>query len=145
MPGERTVFRWLAENEEFRQQYARAREFWADAEFDNMLAIADTPVEGTRRKVTIDDDGESEEILHADMVEHRKLQVNTRQWALARMSPRKYGELIKNEITNPDGSLRSGMSEEQATAKLELLRQELTEKWRAKNAGSEHEDGTDLV
>jgi hypothetical protein len=39
MPHKATVCRWLAVNETFRDQYARAREAQADALFDEILNI----------------------------------------------------------------------------------------------------------
>ena len=41
MPGASTVFRWLAENAEFREQYAHAREQQADTLADEIISIAD--------------------------------------------------------------------------------------------------------
>lgn len=41
MPSKSMVFRWLAANEAFRDQYARAREAQADTLFDEILDIAD--------------------------------------------------------------------------------------------------------
>jgi hypothetical protein len=81
---------WLARDKDFQQQYARARESWADAEFENLMHIADTPIEGEKTKTTAD----GVEITRGDMIEHRRLQVDTRKWALARMSPKKYGDRV---------------------------------------------------
>ncbi|MHA6731740.1 terminase small subunit-like protein [Devosia sp. A369] len=52
MPDQVTVFRWLADERytSFREQYAPARDARADAIFDEMLEIADTPQMGNRRK-----------------------------------------------------------------------------------------------
>ena len=91
MPPLRTVMAWLAARPDFQQQYTRARELWADAEFDAMMHIADTPVVGVKTKTDADGNVETTE---GDMIEHRRLQVDTRKWALARMSPRKYGDKL---------------------------------------------------
>lgn len=88
MPSRTSVFRWLAKDETFRNRYARAREIWADSEFENMMHIADTPMIGVKTKTTED----GIETTEGDMIEHRRLQVDTRKWALARMSPKKYGD-----------------------------------------------------
>ncbi len=98
-PDEAQVFRWLAKYPEFRVNYARAREIWADAEFEKMMHIADTPMIG--EKTRQDAEG-GVETTTGDMIEHRKLQVDTRKWALERMSPRKYGKRID---INPDPEL----------------------------------------
>lgn len=91
------VFRWLAANEGFREQYARAREAMADVLFDEILHIADTPQEGVKTKVTAD----KTETLTGDMIEHRRLQVDARKWMLGKMQPKKYGD--KLALTNGDG------------------------------------------
>jgi hypothetical protein len=81
MPGERTVYQWLRQNEQFRQAYVHAREERADAVFDDMFRIADEAApEDTQRA---------------------RLMIDTRKWALARMAPKKYGD--KTEITGKDG------------------------------------------
>jgi transposase-like protein len=86
------VYRAIREDDAFGRQYARATEVRADAMFDEMLEIADTPVEGETRKQLKDG---TEEITVEDMLGHRRLQVDTRKWALARMNPRKYGEKVQ--------------------------------------------------
>ena len=45
MPDRATVFRWLVAHQNFRDQYARAREAHADSLVDDMLAIADAEYE----------------------------------------------------------------------------------------------------
>lgn len=98
MPGRTTVARWLTDNEVFRGQYARAVDMRADYLFDEMLAIADTPLAGVKKTTKANGDVETSE---GDMIEHRRLQVDARKWALARMAPKKYGD--KHEVTGPDG------------------------------------------
>lgn len=88
MPSQATVFRWLAGNEEFRKQYAHAREAQADTLADEIVHIADTPMEGT--VVTLKEWGE--EIKTGDMIEHRKLRVDARKWYAAKLAPKKYSE-----------------------------------------------------
>ena len=96
MPDKATVLRWLGVHEAFRDQYARAREMQADALFDEALDIADTPVEGVKTKTT--SDGKLEE-TRGDMIEHRRLQVETRKWMVGKLAPKKYGDKVQNEHT----------------------------------------------
>ncbi len=92
MPVSSTVYKWIAANPDFSRQYARATEVRADVLADEMFDIADTPVMGVKTKV----DGEGNvETTEGDMIEHRRLQIDTRKWALARMNPRKYGDKIQ--------------------------------------------------
>jgi hypothetical protein len=72
MPGNGTVFRWLAQHEEFREKYARAREAQMDAMAEEILNIAD--------------DGEPEQ------ANWLKLRVDTRKWLMSKLAPKKYGD-----------------------------------------------------
>ena len=89
MPGKATVFRWLAQHEEFRDQYAKATETRADAIFEEMFEIADEVTE------------------EAAAVSKARLRIDTRKWALARMNPKKYGDKVSQEIDHKssDGSM----------------------------------------
>ena len=99
MPDARTVFRWLEVDEDFRQQYARAREAQADALADEIVDIADTPQLGKKTKTTTD----GVEVTEGDMIEHRRLQVDARKWTAAKLRPKKYGERIDHSLTGRDG------------------------------------------
>lgn len=99
MPGQTSVFRHLAQSAPFREQYARAREASADAMFEAMLHIAGTPQLGKRIKEV---DGKRE-VIEADMIEHRRLLVDTLKWSLARMAPKKYGDAGRIQVSGPDG------------------------------------------
>lgn len=87
-----TVYADIRADPDFSRQYARACEVRADDMFDEMIEIADTPVAGEIRKQLKDG---TEEVTIEDMLGHRRLQVDTRKWALARMNPRKYGEKVQ--------------------------------------------------
>lgn len=89
MPSKTSVFRWLAEHQEFRDQYAKAAETRADAIFESMFDIADNAVE------------------EAAAVAKARLRIDTRKWALARMNPKKYGDKVSQDIDvkSSDGSM----------------------------------------
>lgn len=91
-PSKSTVCRWLGQNEQFRDQYARAREAQADALFDEILHIADTPETGVRVKVS--EDGKVE-TTKEDMLGHRRLQIDARKWMASKLQPKKYGEKLE--------------------------------------------------
>lgn len=112
-PGYSTVWIWLARNPTFQDLYARAKELQAEVIAEGMLDIADTPQEGERRKITQSavkispKEGEPAiqsapevEIMTADMIEHRKLRIETRKWLLAKLKPKKYGDKIEHS-TDP--------------------------------------------
>ncbi|CZZ80708.1 ubiquitin carboxyl-hydrolase [Enterobacter hormaechei subsp. xiangfangensis] len=89
MPNKATVFRWLAQRAEFRDQYAKATETRADAIFEDMFDIADSVNE------------------EAAAVAKARLRIDTRKWALARMNPKKYGDKVSQEIDHKssDGTM----------------------------------------
>ena len=101
MPHKATIFRWLSaeQHKDFCKQYARARDVQADVIFDEMLDIADTPVVGL--KTTSKPTGV--ETVEGDMIDHRRLQIETRKWLIGKMAPKKYGEKQQIEHASPDG------------------------------------------
>ncbi|MDV9040915.1 terminase small subunit protein [Stenotrophomonas sp. RAC2] len=92
MPSRSTVIRWLAENEAFRNQYARARELQADTLAEEILDIADKAVQGERLKK--DGKGKVLERQTGDMVERSKLMIDARKWYAGKLQPKKYGERV---------------------------------------------------
>lgn len=81
MPSTTTVYRWIAENQEFRDRYARAREDQADTLADEILHIAD-------------------ESLDPQL---GRLRVDARKWVAAKLKPKKYGDKVSQEISGSDG------------------------------------------
>ncbi|HHA2629442.1 TPA: terminase small subunit protein [Stenotrophomonas maltophilia] len=92
MPSRSTVIRWLAENEAFRNQYARARELQADTLAEEILDIADKAVLGERLKK--DGKGKVLERQTGDMVERSRLMIDARKWYAGKLQPKKYGERV---------------------------------------------------
>jgi hypothetical protein len=88
MPDKATVFRWLAERETFRDQYARAREAQADAMLEEILDIADDG----RNDSYKDDEGNVR--TDQDVIARSRLRVDTRKWAMSKMAPKKYGDKL---------------------------------------------------
>jgi hypothetical protein len=99
-PSPSTVYLWLMQHEEFRDKYARAKEDQTQVLEDEMLILADNTKLG--EIVTIKGDG-TEEIKRSDMIEHRKLQIETRKWLMGKLKPKKYGDKIQQEVTGKDG------------------------------------------
>jgi len=77
MPARSSVFRWLRENEAFRDQYAQAREdlfeTWGEDVYETALTAA--PEDTARARLLVD----------------------TRKWQLSKMAPKKYGEKVEHE------------------------------------------------
>jgi hypothetical protein len=100
MPAISTVFKQLSLDKDFAERYARAKEVGIEAMAQELLQIADTPQVGVIR--TTRDDGSVEE-KHADMIEHRRLRVDSRKWLLSKLAPKKYGDktTIAGDADNP--------------------------------------------
>ena len=98
MPNKATVFRWLAANSAFSDQYACAREAQADEMFDDLLSIAD---DGQNDTYT---DSEGRERTDTDVIARSRLRVDARKWMLSKMAPKKYGDKITQEHTGASGT-----------------------------------------
>lgn len=95
MPAARNVHVWVEENDEFRQQYARAREAQADKYAQEIIEIADEecvvvkhPKEGEDVEVAFD----------SALVANKRLRVDARKWAASKLAPKKYGDKLDLEV-----------------------------------------------
>jgi hypothetical protein len=102
-PDPKTIYRWMIANEEFRQGYARAKEDQTQILEDEILQIADNTKLG--EIVTIKADG-SEERKQADMIEHRKLQIESRKWLMGKLKPKKYGDKLQHTGSDGEGPVQ---------------------------------------
>lgn len=96
LPDQRTIFRWLAANDGFRQQYARAKEAQAEVLAEEILEIAD---DGTNDYIKTDDG----EIVNHEHINRSRLRVDSRKWLLSKLLPKKYGDRIQQDIGGPNG------------------------------------------
>ena len=100
MPNRATVFRWLAADKAFRDQYALAREVQAEALFDDILRIADDGENDwmTKRR------GELEiEVVNHEAIHRSRLRVDVRRWMAGKLAPKKYGEATSQREAAGDG------------------------------------------
>ncbi|OBU84574.1 hypothetical protein [Chromobacterium subtsugae] len=97
MPSMSMVMRWLDKHTEFREQYARAREIQADTLADEILDIAD---DGQNDTYPIDGTGATG--VNHDVIARSRLRVDARKWYASKLAPKKYGEMVKQEITGAD-------------------------------------------
>lgn len=91
MPGAATVFRWLAKIDDFREQYAQAREHQMNALAEEIIDISDNGVNDWMEKHHGDDVSWRE---NGEAINRSKLRVDTRKWLLSKLAPKKYGEKI---------------------------------------------------
>lgn len=95
MPARSSVFKWLAENEDFADQYARAMEVRAEGLFDELFDIADDGQNDWMERR--DSDGECIGWReNGESIGRSRLRVDTRKWAISKMLPRKYGDKIEH-------------------------------------------------
>lgn len=90
MPSHSTFCRWMDDDKNLANDYARAREIRADVLFEQMFDIANNEhlteiVNETPNGVTV---------TRLDHDKHRRLQIDTIKWALSKMAPKKYGDKL---------------------------------------------------
>lgn len=99
-PRPATIYLWMIQRPEFSEKYARAKEDSLQVLEDELLELSDNTQLGVIE--TIKPDG-TREIKRSDMIEHRKLQIETRKWLMGKLKPKKYGDKLTQEHTGPDG------------------------------------------
>jgi hypothetical protein len=101
MPTKVAVFKWLARYEDFRIQYAAAREAQADVLADEVLAISDDG-----RNDWMDAHGREDRgyVTNGENVQRSRLRVDARKWYAAKLSPKKYGDAVRQELTGANGA-----------------------------------------
>ena len=101
MPGMTTVFRWLAQHEEFRAMYGAARQAQADYLAEELLEIADDARNDwvERRR----EDGTIVTVLNGEHIQRSRVRIDTRKWLLAKLQPKKYGDVQQTQLTGPGG------------------------------------------
>src|SRR5258705_5216169 len=81
MPSDRSIYRWLADpdRDDFRQQYARAREQQCEYFLEEIFEIAD---DGSRDSFT---DSDGYERINHDHINRSRLRVDARKWAMSKL------------------------------------------------------------
>lgn len=101
IPTASSVFRWLRTNEEFRKQYARAKEESADAMAEELLDIAD---DGKNDWMTRNFGKEQVRVVDNEALQRSRLRVDVRKWLMSKMKPKKYND--KMDITSDGEALK---------------------------------------
>lgn len=84
----RDFYKWIDEDEERKNRYARATKDRHDKIFEEILEIAD---DSSNDFIT---DSEGFEKLNHEHVQRSKLRIDSRKWMLGKMNPTKYGDRI---------------------------------------------------
>lgn len=98
MPDKSTVLRWLGRHEEFRAQYAQAKELGIEAIAEELFEIAD---DGTNDWMELtDSEGNAYGYkANGEHIQRSKLRIDTRKWYLSKIVPKKYGDKVQSEST----------------------------------------------
>ncbi len=102
MPDKSTVFRWLREFKEFRDNYDSSVIERTLAMGEEIIDIAD---EGTNDFMTITKGDVSYNVEDREVTNRSKLRVETRKWLMSKMQPKKYGDKV--DVTS-DGKAIQG-------------------------------------
>lgn len=103
-PHKCTVLDWIREDEEFANQYARAKEQQADHIFDQIIEIADDDSEDAIFVGGDDESGASaKRVQNSEFIARSRLKVDARKWVVSKLLPKKYGDRITQEVTGKDG------------------------------------------
>jgi hypothetical protein len=128
MPTRMTIYRWLAADPVFCDQYTRAREDQADTLADEIMAIAD---ETPDLNPILDKHGALIEIqLHSAYIQWQKQRIDARKWTAMKLKPKKYGDrqILAGDSEAPLAVQNDAMDILAAVVKnLELKRQTANE------------------
>lgn len=97
MPAPSTVFLWLAEHDEFSEQYARAKEEAADMFIEDILEIADDAKKDKFPVYHLNDEGEKVLIGYNESknsVQRARVRIDSRKWLAMKLKPKKYGDKV---------------------------------------------------
>ncbi len=101
-PARSTIFDWLVKHDDFRRQYGLALQLRLDARADEILDIADDKDDDYL--VVKSEDGEDAAPVvreNPTVINRSKVQINARQWLMAKESPRKYGVFTPEKAPAP--------------------------------------------
>jgi hypothetical protein len=93
MPSIATVFRWIGAHEEFREQYAKARDAQADTLADELLDIADDGSNDWIEKFGKDGKSIGWQ-FNAEAAARSRLRVDTRKWIASKLKPKVYSDKL---------------------------------------------------
>jgi hypothetical protein len=113
MPSRVTVLRQVTADPAFEALYDRARQAMGDALAEQILEIADDA---------------SMDMSDPQSVNRAKLKVDSRKWLASKLFPRQFGDVVRNELSGPDGGkIQVHQQIEDSTPAIRLLLQQALE------------------
>ena len=110
MPSRPAFYKWMKTHPGVVDMYARAREERADLIADEILEIADAPIEEP------EDEDVAAKVKFRQSLEQRRQMIDARKWAAAKLNPKVYGDRV-----NLDADIRMPVSDEQLKSRLAQL------------------------
>ena len=106
-----TFFRWLRENDKFREQYAHACEERSCVHAEEIIEIADDATNDY-----MEQHDESDELtgykLNGENIQRSRLRIDTRKWLMSKLNPKVYGD--KLDMTTNGNDIGVSLSASQA-------------------------------
>lgn len=84
-PNKDTIFSWLKNNNDFSDQYARAKRSQIECVVDELLEIADNDSNDSMVN------GDGQIIINSQAVQRARLRIDTRKWLACKLVPKVYG------------------------------------------------------
>jgi hypothetical protein len=116
MPERSKVYRLLAVDDGFANQYARAMDARAYALAEELFEIADDGSNDWMRRNG--KDGETAWQENGEAIRRSALRVDVRKWALARMAPKRYGDKVTVSGPGDNGEHVVKIEADEAFARL---------------------------
>lgn len=112
----KTAHDWERDNPQHAADSARARSLGCHYMAEEAKRIADEPMTGITTETTTDDKGITTRVREGDMIEHRRLMIDTRMRLIGKWLPKVYGDRQQVEL---QGELTISDRLARAQAKLE--------------------------
>ena len=93
MPGLSSIFKWIRENKEFAQQYARATGERTEAQHEDLLELGDEAIKHAYK---------ADPKAAGAVVQAVKLKADNLKWSMSKMVPKKYGDKLDMTTNGKD-------------------------------------------
>jgi len=107
-PDIRTFWRWIASSKDNINLYEAALAMRAHVYAEELTALADDSRGDIETRY--DKDGNAYQVINNELVARSKLRINTRQWIVSKLLPKKYGDRL--ELGGGGASLTISISQQ---------------------------------
>lgn len=91
MPSFPTVYKWMEANQSFAENYVRAKDVYAEQQFEVMQDIADNGSNDWMERQHFHGADKSWEV-NGEAIARSRLRIDTIKWRLGKLRPKKYGD-----------------------------------------------------